>query len=167
MKNKKRTIGIGSKLIEKGQVYRVFSIKREKINGSYEKVIYYKPYYKDSINSSVVCSIPIRSIEDTLIRRPITKGEANGILKGLSKRTRAKSLDTNAAKDSLKLNDIYESARVLRRYWREKKRNKESFTKSQKDVLEVAFNRIIEEIALIYKISPTRSREKLTNALKG
>ncbi len=156
---------IGSKLIERGIVYKVYKIEIEKTNGKVERIIHYRPYYTDYINSTIVCSIPESSLDEN-IRGPISKKEMNQLLRGLSKKSRKRStLDVIKAKKVLNSNDIHKTARILKKYWRERKREGASFTRTKKDILETAISRIIEEIALVKGISLDKAKEKVTIAL--
>jgi RNA polymerase-interacting CarD/CdnL/TRCF family regulator len=157
---------VGQKLIERGKVYRIFKIEEKKLNGETRHIVHYKPYYKSSTDSSLVCSIPAESLERTNIRRPVTKDVIEELLEFLSKRIRSKvELDTLQAKDVLKLNDIQRSSRVLRRYWIAKKKREETLTKTQRDVIQIAIKRIVEEVAVVTGTSLTKAEEKIITAL--
>lgn len=157
---------VGEKLIERGKVYRIFKIEEKRLNGEVRHIVHYKPFFKSSTDSSLVCSIPAESLEKTNIRRPVTKDVIEELLGFLAKRIRTNvELDALQAKDVLKLNDIQRSSRVLRRYWKAKKRRNETLTKTQKDVIQIAINRIVEEVAVVTGISLTKAEEKILTAL--
>ena len=69
------------------------------------------------------------------------------------------------AKVTLGGNDIYESVEILKIYWREKNKNEEGFTKAKKDILNLALEKIVEEVALIQKTSLEAARTAITKAL--
>jgi RNA polymerase-interacting CarD/CdnL/TRCF family regulator len=164
---KTKRFKVGSKLIEKGVVYRVYKIEIEKTNGKVERVIHYRPYYTDYVNSTLVCSIPESSLDEN-IRRPVSKKEINELLRDLSKKSRKRnSLDAVKAKKILNSNDIHKTAKVLKKYWREKKRNGASFTGTKRGILEIAINRIIEEIAIVKGTSLDKAKKEITSALNG
>ena len=112
---------VGSKFIERGKVYRIFKIERHKYNGRTERIIHYCPYFKNSINKTLVCSIPESSLVASNIRTPIPKNEVGDVFSNLSKKIRhQKDLNADQAKITLDLNDIYKTADILKRYWRRK-----------------------------------------------
>lgn len=158
---------IGSKIVERGIVYKVFKIEIEKTDGKIDRIIYYRPYYTDYINSTLVCSIPESSLGES-IRGPISKKEMNELLQGLSKRSRKRrALDVIKAKKILNSNDIHKTAKILKRYWREKKREGGSFTRTKKEILNIAIDRIIEEIAVVKGISLDKAKKEITIALNS
>lgn len=164
----KKRLKVGSKLVEYGKVYRVFKVEKKRENGGVEKIIHFRPYFKTSIDSSLVCSIPEKSIDITNIRRPVSKDMVDEVLEFLSKRVRKKrELDTAKAKEELKLNDIQQSARVLRRYWKAKKRMGETLTKTQRDVIDMAISKILEEVAVVNGVSLVKAEEKIKTALES
>ncbi len=157
---------VGNKLIEYGKVYRVFKIEKKGIDGKTERIIHYKPFFVNSLNDTLICSIPESGLKEANIRRPISKVEVRDLVKVLRKRTKViKPIDANEAKDAMKLNDIYETAKVLRKFWREKKKKKDTFTKNKSDVLESAMQRVVEEFAIVQKISLTKAKERLESTL--
>ena len=165
--NSVNKLRIGSKIIERGKVYRVYKIKEKNINGNIERIIFYKPYYVNTRNDTLICSIPETNLKDTNIRIPISKEKVNEVFISLNKRIRVMNpLDTGEAKDTLNLNDIDKSVRVLKKYWREKKRNGDKFTKTKRDVLDMAIRRIVEEIALVKRLSLKRAEEEIMGTLQ-
>ena len=164
----KKKLRIGSKLIEAGKVYRVYKISFDKNNGKRERTIHYKPHYQNSINGSLVCSIPECNLEHTDIRKPITKTEIGQVLKYLSKRSNKKQeVDVVIAKTILNLNDVYETAKVAKGFWKEKHRKDVNFTKYKTDVLEMAISKMVEEVALIFEVSVDNAKQKITVALEN
>jgi len=164
-KIRRKNLKIGSKLIEGGTVYRVFKIKNSRKNGEADRIIYYKPYFKNDINRTITCSIPESSIEETLIRKPISKEEAEEVLKKLASRTRRVPLDVNRAKTEMVLNDIYITVKIVKRYWREKLVNSEGFSKTKKNILEMALDKVVEELAIVNNTSLGSAEEKVLAAL--
>lgn len=162
----KKSLRIGSKIVEKGKVYRVFKIDKKKLNGKTERIIHYRPFFKNQISQSFECSIPESNMEEANIRRPVSKKRARELMKSLSKGVRiTKPLNVTKAKDALKLNDIEESIGILKRYWEVRSRDEDGFTKSKKDVLESAMNRVIEELALVNRVSPDTAEKRVKTAL--
>lgn len=163
--NKK--LRIGNKLVEAGRVYKVFKISFENSNGRKERTIHYKPHYQGINTESLVCSIPECNLEHTDIRTPIKKAEMSQLLEYLSKKSNRKwEVDVVNAKTTLNLNDVHETARVAKVFWREKMKKNVNFTKTKKDVLEAAIDQMVEEVALVIGISVNTAKEKITVALE-
>jgi RNA polymerase-interacting CarD/CdnL/TRCF family regulator len=149
---------VGSKFVERGEVYEVFKICKGKI--------YYRPFFAKSRNNSFVCSIPRENLEMINIRKPITKSELKEVLKSLSRKSKAEiKLDITAAKSTLNLNQIDKSVSVIRRFWAVKTREGDGFTRAKGEVLKLAVSRIVEEVALVGKLTPEKAEEKIKLAL--
>ena len=162
----KTKLRVGSKIIERGKVHRVFKISKRKINGESERIIHFKPFYKNDTNRTLTCSIPESSFDETTMRKPASKEEVDSIIKLLSKGVRLRRpIDTNKAKDILKENDIWDTAQILRKFWHERRLREDGFTKTQKDVLEMALERVVQEVALVMGGSLTKAEEKITSVL--
>lgn len=157
---------VGSKIVERGKVYRVFKINKKKYNGKVERIIHYCPYYKDPICSGIVFSIPESSLSITNIRHPVTKNEMLQHLKFLSKRSRNLApIDAVQAKTVLNLNDIEKTIEILKCCWTEKRKDDDTFSKPKQEILELAIERTIEEVALIFEISLEKAKNKISLAL--
>ena len=165
MKNKYK---VGDKIVELGQVFRIFKIKEEKIDdGKLGKVIYFKPYYKTEDIRSITCSIPAKSIEKTFIRRPISIEELNNLVVLLKKRRRDETeIDVNKAKMLLKTNDPADAVKLIYILQKEMKREKENFSKSKKGIFKDAIDLLVQEFALVGKISLDKARENIYSALQ-
>ncbi len=88
------------------------------------------------------------------------------MLGNLSKRSKKRNaLEIVKAKSILSLNDIYKTVIVIKRYWREKKKEGDSFSKSKKDILDMAINKTVEEVALVTGISLSKAKDKIIIAL--
>ncbi len=151
---------VGDKIVDFGQVYRVFKVKKE--------TVFFKPYFKNRLNNGMVCSIPIDNFTKTKMRKPIKKKELKLLMKRLGKKARKdKLLETTRAKDLLNFNDPKKTVRVLRSLWREKADDSINFTKSKKDAFELAIKRFVEEVAFLSGVSVEKSREKIETALNS
>ncbi|KKQ52750.1 hypothetical protein A2865_04120 [Candidatus Woesebacteria bacterium RIFCSPHIGHO2_01_FULL_39_17] len=160
------TTEVGTKLIDGGVVYIVYKILKEKLQDKEERIIHYKPYFKNVYNSTLVCSIPESSILNTDLRIPASKKEIKELLFYLSVKLRKnKELDLDDASAILSLNNISDAAYVIRKFWKESLKKGVDFKKSKKDLLKKAINMIIEEVALVTKTSPDSARENITTAL--
>jgi RNA polymerase-interacting CarD/CdnL/TRCF family regulator len=160
-------IKVGTIIVERGKVFKVFKVKEESYNGESQKVMYYKPYYEDPTQNGLVCSIPVDSIEEACIRVPSTKQEIEDVLVNLRRQARLRDvLHAKDAKSSINENDITETVSVIRKFWAErKKRDSGRLPKSKRDILESAINQVAQEIAYVSKTSLDKAREKVSTAL--
>ena len=166
---KKKKLRVGDKIIDLGQVFRIFKIEKKKDgNGKSEEIIYFKPYYQTEKTHDMVCSIPIRNINQTNIRRPMKKEEFKMLIEKLKKRKKINNFyDLNKAKLLLKSNRPLDIVNLLRSLNMEKKEKKENFSKSKQDVLRKTINLLIQEFALVSKITLEKAQEKINSALKA
>lgn len=165
---KKRKFKVGDKIIELGQVFRIFKIEEVKNgNGQTERVIFYNPYYQTENTQSVVCSIPVKSITQTFIRRPIKKAQFNALFEKLNGKKRSNHyFDLNIAKTLLKSNDLSDTIDLLHFLIKERKKDKENFSKSKRDIMDESINILIQEFALVDGVSLKKAREKINLAIQ-
>lgn len=164
---KKLKLKVGSKIVEGGKAYKVTRVEKKKIKEIDQKIIHYEPYFKDSNNRSLICSIPESSLEDANIRKPVTAVVIKEILKSLSKKPKyTQPLNNLKAKEVLKTNGIRRTSKVLKNYWRAKIKNDGMLTKSEKDVFEEALQKLAEEVAMIQRTLPRTAETKILNALQ-
>ena len=150
MVTRNKKFKVGDKIINFGQVFRIFKIEEKKIEGRLENILHFKPYYKGTDNTGLVCSIPKRNISQTNIREPISMDRFSELLGLLSKRSNKEAPSSvNDAKEVLNSNDPEQVVDILRALWKVKKRKSDEFTKGKKDALELALKRLIEEFALV------------------
>lgn len=164
----KKSLKVGDKIVEIGHVYRIFKIRDKNGNGDKTKTIFFKPYYKNKNNKTVVSSIPAKNIKKANIRRPLKKTKLKNLLSELVKKKpeEFEPLKLDKAKDALNLNSPRETIKVIRNIWIERKEKDNQLTKSKRDVYELALNRLVEEIALVDRISLKKAREKIKSYLK-
>jgi RNA polymerase-interacting CarD/CdnL/TRCF family regulator len=165
---RKRKFKVGDKIVELGQVFAIFKIKKIRNgNGELERVIFFKPYFKTKIATNLTCSIPENSIKETGIRRPISPKELGRLIKKLGKKGDIeKAIVINEAKNLLKLNQPSETVELLRMLWLEKNQKPESFSKSKKDIFNLALTRLIEEFALVGRTSLEKAKKEINLALQ-
>jgi len=166
---KKKKFRVGEKIIDLGQVFRIFKIEKKKdSNGKPEKIVFFKPYYQTEKTQSMVCSIPMENINQTNIRKPIKKREFETLIEKLKKRKNTNGFyDLNKAKSLLKSNNPSDVISLLQSLNTEKKEKKENFSKSREDILRKTINLLIQEFALVSKITLEKAREKIDSALKA
>ena len=169
MKKKKKKLRVGDKIIDLGQVFRIYKIEKKKDNdGKSEEVIFFKPYYQTEKSHGMICSIPVKNVNQTNIRRPIKKKEFKILIERLKKRKDINSFyDLNKAKLLLKSNKPLDIVNLLRSLNIEKREKKENFSKSKQDVLRKTINLLVQEFALVSKITLEKAREKIDAALKA
>lgn len=160
---------VGDKIVEFGQVFNIFQIKnQETTDGKFEKVVFFKPYFKINNASNIICSIPLNNIEKTEIRKPITTKELKVLFKRLKKANSNNFVLTIIkAKELLKSNNPLTMIKLLRILYKEKKTQPDSFSKSKKDVFDSAMDKLVQEFALVSRITPDKAREKITFALSS
>ncbi|OGM14484.1 hypothetical protein A3A76_05795 [Candidatus Woesebacteria bacterium RIFCSPLOWO2_01_FULL_39_23] len=152
----------GNKLIERGKVYKVIKISLIKTDGKVEKIVHYCPYFVNSLNKSLLYSIPEKSIAPEDIRKPLSKKELELVLSSLSEKMDAYPVfDIIKAKDDINLNNIQETANVLRQCLKEKKAAGENYTKVKRDFLDDVIEMMVEEVALVFNISLEKAEEKI------
>lgn len=166
MKNT-QTFRVGDKIIDHGQAYKIFKIKEGKTgDGEKKKFIYYEPVFTNREENTVTCSIPLKNISKTRIRRPISQEELTNILAQLSQ-----SLDgENKVKitqlmETLLLNDAFKTAQVIKILWLDKEGGLTNFTERKKDVFVQAVRRLSEEVAVVTGDSIVKAKRVIEEAL--
>jgi len=158
---------VGNKLVEGGRVFRVFKIGKKKFNGKTDRVIHYRPLFNKNIND-FVCSVPETSLSEMNIRRPLSRKELKEILGSLSKKAGGLRINNDVeAKEVLKSNSAERVSKLIKTYWKKKDNVDEVFTKNKKDILEGGIEKLAEEVALSYRISPESAKEKILQQLGG
>jgi RNA polymerase-interacting CarD/CdnL/TRCF family regulator len=160
-------IKVGTVIVERGKIFKIFKVKEEKFNGEGQKVMYYKPYFDDPTQNGLICSIPVISVNEANIRIPSNVSEIKKVIKDLKCRVRLRNaLEVNDAKLVINENDITETVFVIKKFWAErKKRETGKLPKSKEDMLESAIDQVAEEIAYVTQISLERAYEKIHFAL--
>ena len=162
-----KTIKVGSRLVEKGKIYRVYKIEKTQRNGESDRIIHYKPFFSGTVNADIICCVPETSLEEINVRYPLPKEDIDRILAKLSiKVNKIGDLDVIASKEALRENNLEITAEIVHRFWVASKRVEENFTKSNRDLLEHAMLHFIEEVALVYNITLETARAKTLAALE-
>jgi RNA polymerase-interacting CarD/CdnL/TRCF family regulator len=160
---------VGDKIVDYGQVYRIFKIKEDRVfNGKKEDCIFYKPYFKADKSQSLVCSIPENNIEEANLRKPVSKKKINEVLKILSKKPNGEiKITLKEAEACFKENDPVETARLLRLLWLEKQdEEKKGLATRKKMMYQNAMRSLVEEISVVQKIGLKKARKKIRRRLK-
>jgi len=166
-KNKTPTFKKGDFLIDFGQVFKITQVKNIKNDSGSDKLLVFTPYFKKNNDSDITSSLPLSNLDKTTIRSPLSKKEANTILKILSdKKIKLEVVDVLTAKGVLNQNDPTIVAQTIRKLFLEKNSKDKKFTSSKKYIYQMLITRLAEEIALIYKISLEKAQTKIENKLK-
>lgn len=166
MKDKK-SFKVGDKIVDFGQVYRIFKIKKQKNAKGKEEVIFFKPYFKTKQNRTLICSIPVNNIDKTKIRRPISKKELRKLLKELSQKSDIETpINVSRAREILNLNDPYKTVQILKSLWIEKNDKSTNFTKTRESVFGLSIKRLFEEVAFVNSVSIGKARKQIKAALE-
>lgn len=164
---KNNSLKIGSKIVEQGEVYRVYKITRTKVDEKVQRIIHYRHFFKRTKDDSLNFSIPECSIEYPDIRCPVSRGEIGEVFEILQKwATEGVEIDIDQAKSDICENDILKTARVLKGCFKERVEKGQAFTSSKKTLLDTAINRVIEEVALVSNLSLDEARKKITSTLE-
>ena len=167
--NDKHQFKVGDKVVDFGQVYRVYKIKKDRtLEGKREDCIYYKPYFKSERNQSIVCSIPKSNVEEENLRKPVSKKKINQVLKLLGQELSGETaINVAKANTYLKENDPVETAQLIKILWLEKQGNEEKKLSTRKKMMyQNAMGYLAEEIAVVQNIGLKKAREKISKRLK-
>ena len=159
---------VGDKIVDYGQMYIIFKIKKDILsNGEKEDCIYYRPYYKKDINHSLVCSIPESSIEKANIRKPVSKKKIIRVLKLLGKKPN-EVIRVNIRNVNLyfKYNDPIETARLLKLLWLEKQEEDRNLSTRKKAMYKNAMRSLVEEVSIVQMIDLKIAIKKICGRLK-
>lgn len=149
---------VGDKIIDFGQVYRIFKIKK--------KILFYRPYFKTKRNKGIVCSIPVKNVDKAKIRKPISKRQLKKIFNRLSEPQKINGpLQITKLREKLRFNDAFKTAQTLKTIWLDKNDESTNFTRPKKEVFDLTMKRLVEEVALVKKLSLATARKRINKAL--
>ena len=170
-KNKKKQstnrFKVGDKIVDFGQVYRIFKVeKRKNDKGLKERVLHFKPCFKNEKSKDVTCSIPEKNIILTKIRRPISKKELKKVFRKLSGEPKSEiKLNILKVKEILKFNSPVKTASILKKLWLDKKDKHTSFAASKQNLLDLSMRSLVEEIAYVSGTSLKQAKETIKKEL--
>ena len=108
---KDKTFKVGDKIIHFDQVYKIFKIKGGK---NKDKVIFFRRYFKGKEHRKLVFSIPISSIDETRVRKPLSKKKLKDLLKTLGQKSKLKTaINIVKAKEQFESNSPHKNVEVL------------------------------------------------------
>lgn len=158
---------VGDRIVQGGRVYRIFKVrKRKSREGEEERIIYFKPHFKNKMDNGLICSVPAKSIKDTDIRKPANKKELKEITDKLAEKTNKNGkIDLSELKEELTENVPKKTAKVLKAVWRDKNNENTSFSPSKKKVFRSALRSISEELAYANKINLDTAKKRVEKYL--
>jgi len=158
---------VGSRLVEQGKVFRVFRIETRGNGAGEQRILHYKPLFNTGPDAQIICTIPEEKLDDASIRPPVKKNFIKEILVSLTTWKHSKDeYETEDAKDILKENDLVKTAGILKAFWKEKYNSEETITKGKRDILEIAVERMREEIAYVTNTTLEKAEKKIMSALR-
>jgi len=161
-----RQFRVGDKIVDFGQVCRISKIKKSS-KGKKEKTIFFRPFFRTKLNKTLIYSVPLDNINKTKIRKPVSKKKLRQFLKELSRKLKIKEpVDVNGAKEALNSNDLHKIGAILKALQLERNDESKKFGKAKKDILDLAMERLIEEIAFVSEVSLVKSRKKIEAVLR-
>jgi len=157
----------GDFLIDYGQVFQIIRLDKIKTDQGPDQLLVFRPFYKIDSESEVTSSLPVKNLNRTTIRKPLTKKELNKVLAILSnKKIKSDIVDVLTAKAILNLNQPNQIAETIRKLFLEKNDQNLKFTSSKKYVYRLLISRLAEEVALVYNVTIEKAELKIENRLK-
>ncbi len=157
---------VGDKIVDFGRVYNIFKVEGNRKNDT--DIIHFRPYFKSKKDGGMTCSIPVKSLEKTNIRRPINEKRMKKILTLLASKAddTLNLVETTDAKEVLGVNKAGKTAKILKSLWLEKQDETKNFTRSKESAFKHLVERLSEEIAYAGHISLKTAEIKIRRALK-
>jgi len=159
----------GDFIIDFGQVFQIIDTKTITNPTGTDTLLIFSPFFKPDQESEITSSIPLKNIDKTTIRPPISRKQVQEVLDVLSDKKIKKDIivvDVLTAKAVLNQNNPYEIAQTVRKIYLEKICKDMKFTGSKNYIFELLISRLAEEIALVLDISPDKATTKIHNQLK-
>ena len=158
----------GDILIDFGKAYKVSDIKNQlNLSGKKEQYVIYKPCFASGFNNTLICSIPISSLSDANIRKPLKKHELSGLLNFENE-----GFDDGIEQDGMKTDKILQSndpikiSKLLKKLWVSKTDIKNKPNRTCQKICNEAIAMLSQEIAIVYNITEEQAEEKLLSRLK-
>jgi RNA polymerase-interacting CarD/CdnL/TRCF family regulator len=159
---------VGDRVIDAGRVYRIFKIKKARNTGGEKvKTIWFKPQFEKGNGSGIIRSIPLESVKDAGIRRPISKQELKEVFEILEKKIRRRKVKLSNLKSKLNENKPEVTAWLLKRLWLDKEDEEVSFSPTKKRLYGKALRRLSEEAAYIKGTTQEKAQESIKKIMNG
>ncbi len=161
---------VGDKIVRFGQVHEIFKIGEEKDFETEEmqEVIYFRPMYESSSCRDLICAIPVKNIDKTNMRRPMTDEKLKELMDLMDEKVEdpTKRFNTRQAKEVLKSNNPKKIALIMKRLAVVRRDPDTNFTYTKKRLYRKGMKRLQEEIALIKNMEISEARKMLEKLLK-
>lgn len=157
----------GDVIVRFGTVHKIDKVENfEKSDGTKDKIIHFRPLYKNRRNETLRLSIPLSSIDLTTIRLPVSKTAMNEELKFLRQEEYEKApFNINKVKRIISSNELHDVAVVLKTLWEEKRDENRNFTISKRNTFSMVFRRFQQEAAYVMDLDLEAAKEKIESAL--
>lgn len=164
----KKMLKVGGCIVDFAQVYKIIKIGSKKTStGKEREVIFFRPYYRNEHNRSLVCSIPMNNLSKTTIRRPLSVQELKKLFIILGNKPEAEeSSNFRQVKDTISLNDPFIIARTLKNLWGDNSTAFTNFSLNRKASLQLLLSGLEEEVAFVLDFSLEQARKKIRKALQ-
>jgi RNA polymerase-interacting CarD/CdnL/TRCF family regulator len=161
---------VGDKIVRFGRVHEVFKIEEEKDFETEEmqEVIYFRPMYESSSSRDLICAIPVKNIDKTNMRRPMSDEKLKELMDLMDEKVEdpTKRFNTRQAKEVLKSNNPKKIALIMKRLAVVRRDPDTNFTYTKKRLYRKGMKRLQEEIALIKDMEISETRKMLEKLLK-
>ena len=156
----------GDILIDFGKAYIVCEIKNQITqDGKTEPFVVYKPRSDDWLDRSLICSIPVSSLAESNIRRPLSKNQLTSLLKLIDEKpiNDYQKINTRDIKvdEILQSNNPAEIIKLLIKLWIPKKDLTLKSAKNKKRTCVRAIEMLSQEIATVYNITEEKAEQLL------
>jgi len=157
----------GDLVVDKGRVYKIFKVRRrENEEGEEQRIIFYRPHFKNKKNETLEVSIPAENMKESEIRKLVSEEKMDEALESLEELYDLdKRLNIKSAKAVLGGNDFDETVEMLRKSWADKENEEVNFTTSKRRVFRRLKRRIAAEMASIKDISLNKAQKEMNAAL--
>lgn len=157
----------GDLIVDKGRVYKIFKVRKKKDEeGEEQRIIFYRPHFKNKKNETLEISIPAENIEESEIRKLVSEERMDEALESLEELFDLdKRLNIKSAKAVLGGNDFDETVEMLRKSWADKENEEVNFTTSKRRVFRRLKKRVAAEMASINDISLNEAQKRINAAL--
>lgn len=151
-------IEVGDTIINFGQVHDVFEIT--------EEVIYYKPHFESESSGGLKCSIPLKSLSESNIRKSLSCEDCKKYCKDLKK-----VININIYPDANEMTTLYKTnlpenlVRVIALLNQERKEKEHGLSTSKKMIFDKAVASFIQEFAFATDMTLEEAESSILNAL--
>lgn len=154
--------GVGDHIIDSDKIYVIFDIKNQKdVSGKDREYVYYKPVASSERDTGLVGSIPIDNFTKAGLRGLLSKKEVGNFLSEISTTTEMEGIDYKGYKEILYANDPVKTLPLLKTLWGKKKAEGESFSRVDREIVEVTMKHIVEELGFVTKTPLLKMRQEI------